>query len=93
MLARAALKDAPGFEDVKIAFDPGKAALTLTGNVADASTRREADRRLLALWFLAAVEIASEREWRTRGALSTGPLEGARSPRGGCSVRRNRCAG
>ncbi|MEO6809216.1 MAG: SUMF1/EgtB/PvdO family nonheme iron enzyme, partial [Isosphaeraceae bacterium] len=79
-LALATLKDAPGLGDVKVAFDPGRATLTLTGNVAEASARREADRRLSTLWFLSAVDNRLDTpSLPPRGLAVLGPVIG--SPR------------
>lgn len=41
---------------VAVAYDPELAIVTLTGPVADATSRRSADRLLEGLWFVAAVE-------------------------------------
>jgi hypothetical protein len=79
-LARAALKDATGLGDVKVSFEPSRAALTLTGNVAEASARREADRKLSALWFLSAVDNRlSTPSLPAHGLAVLGPVIG--SPR------------
>jgi hypothetical protein len=41
---------------VTVTYDPDRAVATLTGPVADATSRRSADRLLEGLWFVAAVE-------------------------------------
>ena len=46
---------APGLEGVRARFDPARAAVTLTGVVAEPSLRRLADARIAALWYVAAV--------------------------------------
>jgi hypothetical protein len=55
-LVRRALHGNKDLEPVEVAFDPDRATATLTGRLPEPSMRRAADRRLEALWFLAAVE-------------------------------------
>ena len=53
---RKRLSADPGLAPIGVAFDPDRAVVTLTGPVADSSTRRSADRLLEGLWFVAGVE-------------------------------------
>jgi hypothetical protein len=55
-LVRKALGGNPGLAGLDVRFDPARATATLTGTLPDPSLRRDADRRLAPLWFLAAVE-------------------------------------
>lgn len=55
-LVRRRLMGIPGSEAIRVAFDPDRATVTLSGAVADPAARRRADIRLGGLWFLAAVE-------------------------------------
>ncbi len=55
-LARKALGTDESLANVHVTYDPDRAILTLTGEVAEPSLRRDADRRLEALWWVAAVE-------------------------------------
>ena len=52
---RRALGDDRAMRAIAVTFDPDTATASLTGPVADASIRREADEKLEPLWFLAAV--------------------------------------
>lgn len=53
--AREALGNDPALAGVSIVFDPERAALRLSGTVPNARIRKNADRRLERLWFVAAV--------------------------------------
>lgn len=54
-IVRKQLAVDPRLADVRVSFDPARAAVTLTGRAADAPAAREAAERLRGLWFLAAV--------------------------------------
>jgi hypothetical protein len=54
-LAARALSGDAGLARVGVRFDPARLAVVLSGDVADAPTRRRADRRLATLWWVAAV--------------------------------------
>jgi hypothetical protein len=56
VLVRRALRGNQDLAAVRVVFDPDRVTATLTGQVAEPALRRAADRRLAALWFLAAVE-------------------------------------
>jgi hypothetical protein len=55
-LVRKHLAGDPDLARVGVAFDPDRSTVRLTGRVAEAATRRSADRILEGLWFVAAVE-------------------------------------
>jgi hypothetical protein len=55
-LIRQALQGNAQLAGVSVAYDPDRATATLTGTVPTSALRRAADRRLEALWFLAAVD-------------------------------------
>lgn len=69
-LIRKALASDARLAGLEATFDPDRATATLTGVVADASARREADRRLGGLWFLAAVENRVESPTVAPGQLA-----------------------
>ncbi len=54
-LAANALATDPALANVRAAFDPDRALVTLTGTVAEPSGRRLADRAMEQLWFVASV--------------------------------------
>jgi hypothetical protein len=55
-LARRALAGSPVLAQLAATYDPDRSVVTVTGAVPEPSLRREADRRLGSLWFVAAVE-------------------------------------
>ncbi|HEX8200537.1 MAG TPA: SUMF1/EgtB/PvdO family nonheme iron enzyme [Isosphaeraceae bacterium] len=55
-LLRDVLRADPRLANVQVAFDPDRVAATLTGEVGDPADRDLADRRLQAVWWLAAVD-------------------------------------
>ena len=46
----------PKLAKIKASFNPDRSTVTLTGDLDDASTRRQADQLLEGIWFLAAVD-------------------------------------
>jgi hypothetical protein len=55
-LARAALSRDRRLAGVRVRFDPRRATALVTGEVVDTRLRRWVDRRLLTLWWVAAVD-------------------------------------
>jgi hypothetical protein len=80
-LARKALHEVPGLAGVAVSFDPDRATVTLAGRVADSATRRQAERRLAGLWFVAAVEDRLAMPTIAPGGLALlGPVAGPARP-------------
>ena len=69
-LVRRRLGGIPGLEAIRVAFDPERATVTLSGAVADPAMNRRADVRLGGLWFLAAVEDRLEAPGVAAGQLA-----------------------
>ncbi len=55
-LIRRKLATNPGLGAVAVRFDPDTATATISGSVADSSTRRAADKILEEVWFIACVD-------------------------------------
>ena len=70
-LARKALQADGKLKAVEVSFDPHRATATLSGTLPETALVREADRRLQALWFLAAVENQIETPKAVPGRLAT----------------------
>ncbi len=75
-LVRKRLAADPKLAPVRASFDPATSTVTLRGKLDEASTRREADRLLEGIWFLAAVDnqIETPRPFPGQlGSLSLSP--------------------
>ncbi len=70
-LVKKRLAAGPGPAGVRVAYDPDRAAVTLSGPVADSSARRAADRLLEGLWFVASVDNRLETPAIAPGQLAT----------------------
>jgi hypothetical protein len=70
-LIRKALRRNARLTGVKVAYDPDRDTATLTGTLSDPALRRDADRRLGPLWFLAAVENRIATPEVAAGTLAT----------------------
>jgi len=70
-IARRRLAGDPRLAGVVPTFDPDRAAITLTGTVAEASARRSADKLLEPLWFVATVENRLETPGLGAGQLAS----------------------
>ena len=55
-IVRQRLGANPKLASIQASFDPDQGTVTLLGNLNEPSTRREADRLLEGIWFLAAVD-------------------------------------
>lgn len=69
-LAKKLLTGDPRLAKLNVQFDPDRATLTLQGTLAESSWRTLADRKLAALWFVAAVENQVETPTFAKGQLA-----------------------
>ena len=75
-LIRKGLDREPGLAQVAVRYDPDRSMVTLTGNVAEASSRRVADTIVQEFWFVAAVDNRLESRHRSRSTGHSGaPFE------------------